>query len=105
METILAIVKEPGKAPRARSIENTPASLRKVVGGEIAAIQIDDEVTLLCCGSTPVDELQANISVPNSFFVMKGTVVVVRSGRHGEFESLTPENQTEVRKMLRRHAV
>ena len=104
MEVIIAIVKHPGEAPEAQFVEDTPEALGRIVGGPIETHQLTGDLTLVCASVAASGNLKANIRLPMG--VVEGTVVVVRSGRPGEFGSLTPvKDQTKAIEALRRHAI
>ncbi len=94
---ITIVIKEPGKAPYSKEIEDDLEVYHQILGGYFEAVEFDKNQILLCDEEGKLKDLEPNLLVPGDVIV--GTVIVV--GTEGEeFRSLTPEEIPIVIKQL-----
>ena len=99
LKPITVVIKEPGQAPRAETIENTLEALQKVVGGYIETVQFRVPGTLVVCNSEGKQQ-----GLPFNFYLgwdhVVGSVVICSSkGEH--FAGLSEKQQAQVIESLR----
>lgn len=80
------IVKEVGKSPVVKDIENTLDALKSLVGGYIEVVRLDDSVLLICNEEGKTQGLPPNFST--SYDVIVGTVVFVSFDGKEDFTDL-----------------
>ena len=78
---INVIVKEPGKQPYQRMIENTSAALRELVGGHLESCTVEADMVIICNEEGRLLNLPHNCEYCGVDFV--GTIVLC--GFHGEY--------------------
>lgn len=94
---ITIVIKEPGKAPYSKEIEDDLEVYHQILGGYFEAVGFDKNQIILCDEEGKLKDLEPNLAVPGDIIV--GTVIVV--GTEGEeFRSLTPEEIPIVIKQL-----
>lgn len=86
-ETIMAIIKEPGKPAEVKEIPNTLEKLQEIVGGYIQMIQFDRESALICDEEGKLKGYEVNFPLWNDVIV--GTCVI--AGVDGEDLTDVPE--------------
>lgn len=91
------IVKEVGKNPEVREIENKLSVLQGLVGGHIEVVRIAD-VLLICNEEGKLDGLPANFSTGHDVIV--GTAVFVSHDNSGEFIGLSDYQVLEIMDMF-----
>ena len=81
-----AIIKEVGKFPQIKEIENTLDTLKELVGGYIEVLRLDDDILLICNEEGKLQGLPPNFAMGNDVIV--GTVVFVSFDGKEDFTSL-----------------
>ena len=81
-----AIIKEVGKSPVVKDIENTLDALKSLVGGYIEVIGLDDKVLLICNEEGKLQGLPPNFST--GYDVIVGTAVFVSFDGKEDFTDL-----------------
>lgn len=80
-----AIIKEVGKSPEVKEIENELAEFQRLVGGYIEVVHLGD-ILLICNEEGKLKELPKNFRIGND--VIAGTAVFVGFNNDGDFTSL-----------------
>ena len=80
MEKITVVVKEPGKAPEIRQIDNTLKALQDIVGGYIETVTIATDMVIICNEEGLIKHLPPNCRILGCYFV--GTILA--AGVDGE---------------------
>lgn len=80
------IIKEVGKAPEIKNIENTLDALKSLVGGYIEVVGLDDNVLLICNEEGKMKGLPPNFST--GYDVIVGTAVFVSFDGKEDFTDL-----------------
>ena len=75
MENIKVIVKNPGQAPRKRTIPNELESLQKIVGGYIEVVTTADDLGIICNEEGKLKGLPYNCTIEGEDYV--GPIIVV----------------------------
>ncbi len=81
-----AIIKEVGKAPVIRDIDNTLDALKTLVGGYIEVVTMEDNILLICNEEGKMQGLPPNFSM--GYDVIVGTAVFVSYDGKEDFTSL-----------------
>ena len=103
MERIKGLVKEPGKAPEEREIENTLKAFQTIVGGYIEGLRIYDD---LCCyinDEGKLKNLDPNFVIPMAagYDIICGPAVFFRVGLEGNETSLTLTDALKIKYFLK----
>lgn len=105
MNKIRVLVKEPGKAPEEREIENTLEAFQAIVGGHIEALRIDEEIACYIDEDGKMKSLTPNFVVPvysaAGYDIVCGTAVFFRCGCDGSETSLTFTDVLQIKYFLR----
>ena len=80
------IIKEVGKFPQVKEIENTLDVLKELVGGYIETITLHDDIILICNEEGKLQGLPPNFAMGNDVIV--GTVVFVSFDGKEDFTGL-----------------
>ena len=80
------IVKEVGKTPVVKDIENTLDALKSLVGGYIEVVTLDDNILLICNEEGKMQGLPPNFSM--GYDVIVGTAVFVSFDGKEDFTAL-----------------
>ena len=80
------IVKEVGKAPQVKVIENTLNTLQSLVGGYIETVSMEDNIILICNEEGKMQGLPPNFSM--GYDVIVGTAVFVAFDGKEDFTGL-----------------
>ena len=80
------IIKEVGKAPVVKDIENTLDALKSLVGGYIEVVTLDDNILLICNEEGKMQGLPPNFSM--GYDVIVGTAVFVSFDGKEDFTDL-----------------
>lgn len=80
------IVKEVGKAPQVKVIENTLDTLKSLVGGYIEVVSMEDNIILICNEEGKMQGLPPNFSM--GYDVIVGTAVFVSFDGKEDFTDL-----------------
>ena len=75
MDKITVVVKEPGKAPEIRQIDNTLKALQDVVGGYIETVTVATDMVIICNEEGLIKHLLPNCRILGCYFV--GTILAV----------------------------
>lgn len=95
---ILAVIKEPGKAPRVEPLlENSLDALQQVVGGYIETVTFATDLVIICNEEGLLRRLPFNCEIGGHGFL--GTIVAV-GARGEEFASLKAKHVPLVLKMM-----
>lgn len=102
MERIKVLIKEPGKAPEERQIENTLAAFQTIVGGYIEGVRIYDD---LCCyinDEGKLKNLEPNFVIPMAagYDIVCGPAVFFRVDLEGNETSLTLTDALKIKYFL-----
>lgn len=81
-----AIIKEVGKAPVIRDIDNTLDALKTLVGGYIEVVTMEDNILLICNEEGKMQGLPPNFSM--GYDVIVGTAVFVSFDGKEDFTGL-----------------
>lgn len=103
---IKAVVKEPGKAPEVREIENSLYGYQKLVEGYIESVPMpgkEDEMDLVMNDEGKMVGLDANIYVPEYRDMFVGTLVVVGVTTDLKWRGLTAEEIEYAKQYLAAH--
>lgn len=84
------LIKEPGREPFIKEIENKLESFQQIVGGYIEVVRILHNYFLVCNEEGKIQQLPPNFSIGDDVIV--GTCFLVKDGEEGEFESLTNDD-------------
>lgn len=105
MNKIRVLVKEPGKEPEEREIENTLEAFQAIVGGHIEALRIDEEIACYIDEDGKMKSLTPNFVVPvysaAGYDIVCGTAVFFRCGCDGSETSLTFTDVLQIKYFLR----
>lgn len=88
------VLKEPGKAPEIREIENELHAMQEVVGGFIETVRMTADCIIVCNEMGRILELD-----PNTFGICGAFFICGDAGE--EFRGLTRKEADEVMKMIR----
>ncbi len=80
------IIKEVGKAPVIKDIENTLDALKSLVGGYIEVVRLDNNVLLICNEEGKIQGLSPNFSM--GYDTIVGTAVFVSFDGKEDFTDL-----------------
>lgn len=80
------IIKEVGKAPVIKDIENTLDTLKSLVGGYIEVVSMEDNIILICNEEGKMQGLPPNFSM--GYDVIVGTAVFVSFDGKEDFTDL-----------------
>lgn len=80
------IVKEVGKNPEVREIENDLKVLNQLVGGYIEVVRVDDDILLICNEEGKIQGLPLNFSM--GYDAIAGTAVFVSFDGKEDFTDL-----------------
>lgn len=81
-----AIIKEVGKAPVVKDIENTLDALKSLVGGYIEVVRLEDNILLICNEEGKIQGLSPNFSM--GYDTIVGTAVFVSFDGKEDFTDL-----------------
>ena len=84
-----AIIKEVGKTPQVKDIDNTLEALKDIVGGYIEVVSMEDNILLICNEEGKMQGLPPNFSM--GYDVIVGTAVFVSYDGKEDFTSLNDE--------------
>jgi hypothetical protein len=73
MQKIRVIIKEAGKKPKAKFVENTLESFQEIVGGHIETFTLTSDLVIICNEEGKIKGLPYNCSMFGQMFV--GTIV------------------------------
>lgn len=93
-----AIIKEVGKSPIVKEIENDLVTMQGLVGGYIEAVNTGQGICLVCNEEGKLEGLPTNFPIGRDVIV--GTAVFVGYGKDGEFADLTDEQIAIVMKFF-----
>ena len=82
-----AIIKEVGKAPYIKDIDNTLEIFKKLVGGYIEVVRMDEDILIICNEEGKLQGLPPNFTIGRDFIA--GTAVFVSFDGKEDFTSLT----------------
>lgn len=80
------IIKEVGKSPQVKVIENTLDTLKSLVGGYIEVVSMEDNIILICNEEGKMQGLPPNFSM--GYDVIVGTAVFVSFDGKEDFTDL-----------------
>lgn len=103
MDKIRVLVKEPGKPAEVREIENTLKTMQAIVGGNIEALQITENVICYLNDEGKLLKLAPNFL--NLLDVICGTAVFMRADEEGNEIDLTMSDIIFLTEHLKRVAV
>ena len=83
------IIKEAGKNPQLKDIDNTLEALKDIVGGYIEVVSMEDNILLICNEEGKMQGLPPNFST--GYDVIVGTAVFVSFDGKEDFTSLNDE--------------
>lgn len=91
-EQIKVVVKEVGKTPEVRYIDNSIKAMQKIVGGYIQVVphwpgSVSKKVTMMCNEEGKLRGLEPNFDIPGDRIV--GNILITRTDDEGETVSLT----------------
>lgn len=95
-ETIFALVKEPGKLPEIKKIQNTLDAFQKAVGGYIETVTLEPDCIIICNEEGRLYGLPFNCHIANLDFY--GTIVAV--GSTGDDFCSIPRTIDELKKFM-----
>ncbi len=88
------VIKEPGKDPFVKEIENDLTTYQEILGGMMEMVPFEKGQVLLCNEEGKLKGLEPNLILPSGDIIV-GTVIII--GTDGEdFRSLTDEEAKEV---------
>lgn len=100
MKKVKVLVKEIGKLPEVREIENTLEAQQGIVGGYIEAVYIDENVFLVCNEEGKLKELEPNFECGSDVIV--GNVFFVRIDDEGDNTDLTESDINKIKSKFKR---
>lgn len=93
------IIKEVGKLPKVKEINNDLETMKSIVGGYIEAVSAGQGICLVCNEEGKLNGLPPNFPIGHDIIV--GNAVFVGYGRNGDFADLTDEQIDIVNKFFK----